>query len=97
MCTDPKFERSEVSVEYTTSDWKGDRSFTEHKKGEGGLTFVSPGLGTRQIWGMIEDSNMSLKIMPPAAYISDNQMSELKKYFSGQLPVNIHSSIYIGL
>lgn len=44
------------------------------------LTAVRSGSGTRQILGVVEEVSISLKVVPPAAYMNDNQMTELKQY-----------------
>lgn len=64
------------------------------KRPKGKLTLVRSGPGTRQIWGKIEEANMSLKLVSPVTYMNDNQMIELKQ---GRIPVFIHSSLYRAL
>lgn len=49
------------------------------------LTVVRSGQGTGQIWGMIEESNTTLKL-PPVVYLYDVHITKMSQFCSGRLP-----------
>lgn len=45
--------------------------------------FVRSGTGTRQIWNMIEEANTDVKLIPPAVYMRDDDMTNIKEFCTG--------------
>lgn len=77
-------------MEFSAGERKGYRSSWV-------LTVVRSGPGTNQIWGMIEEANMPIELVPLAAYMNYNQMSESKQFYSVRLLVFVYPSLYKAL
>lgn len=87
-------KKSKIS-QATVLSWGRRMSCVRRRRGNG---FCSkPTIPNTLIWGMTEDANSGIKLLPPPAYITHEEMTKTKQFCSGWFFIIVHHTRYRAL